>query len=1452
MSRDSSLATSKKSLRRKPPPPLEDISEKVNRPVHFPTAHTELPPRPSQYANTSYQDVDSRQEYDTTMEDSFLMYDSPRPMGPKDLPAEQEYYQNDDLSYFHSIQQYSDHLHSSQPSQIFVQDTEVPNYSHEPYLVTSAQYQDNSAPYQNTPIQYQHTHYQDLLMNHTQQEDTQQYQSNLLHPEYGYQEHQRYLPDSQLLQSPNNRYSPGGSPGHSPLLFGSSSSRKRSIPPRVFQNLLQKSPLYSAQDSLQSPLPPRFHGNRIDTSSVPIPPYPQNDLDFTDEESPISGQLNRDPIFGTPSKIPDLVGDISLKNIDYESPITASADYHSPPAIGIANPFFTPTISPPRSPSRSPTSRRAYVGHTYQSHGESRSPSPKKYGASPKFEHTNDIDPDDLYYYSNDYMDDRTPRWSLLEHEPLEYGDEDPYTPLTGQFDYSILPELPRIQEDRESPNKHITLRSTVSFINKGSDLPYPTLSIRKKNDDLPPVPLDLPLLPFSSSSLVTQHFLALDKVWSLNSIFQWCLKLGGWLHDLFISHLEFRKALIKLLVFHKRDIPLDMIGRNVTHIIEALTTSKALTVVPAPDDAAKKTDMGIVFTPGLDISGVLVDLTECYCHDSDHKMGTHNHSTLKCYSSQCLMNKLIEHELLMKNTNIHNIVLGADWATHWQLTAEDMQFYDRVVSKRQSYIFDLMKSEQLFIQRAECFVDIVGPAFIKAATLLAGSNITILLKKFEDDILIPAKELLSIHRSTLFEPLLKILIAEGKLITDVAQVAQLYYGWSKSAKGALLKYMSTVPMVEDLLRQESLKKWDDHLGTNPKVKALQVNGNMLLLSTFNSRYQHLPLQLSDIQKSFEEHDIEFTELAKAINSIKLLGSKVNEMKVYADNMHSLRRVEKHLSWKTNLFQPNINLSSPQRKFFYRGDLARKGDLKINTNTVHMIVLDNYILITERAKYQRSYTYKVIETPIPVDYLILENREKEGLLTSIALPSVGGPAGATANAEVEDDPTSYPFKIRYAGRGKTQAFTLFAGSENERKKWYACLLQARSNLIRRVQPIAPYNLDLVSNSFFAYELPSRITKLPICSANDPIQLLAKGTLTALKEAGVTGDIYLPNVPRNALVNGKIHSSEVFTYKNTTFHLVGLTSGVYCSDLKNRWKKVVNVINPTKISVLPSLNVVIILANKILRYYPLHLMVDVYYERKETMSSIQLSNDSILFYEIGRHRGIPTLFVAKRKNAGTTNFKVLALETDNDGILSTFSLIKRFYVQAECYGLSIFNTSIAVHAQRGFEILDLQKLAPRTVPELPPAEKKHDVYTRKSGTQGSDAIRKAIAHNSAKPMGMFKLNNNKEFLLVYNEFAIFVNKSGKLSRTSMMRYDFRARAVSFADNNLFLSCDEVIEVWSISDQAKGTNKLLQVVPGKDVNMTDSAHLSFSMANPRVPGLQMTFTMVPKPDKVVKSV
>lgn len=139
----------------------------------------------------------------------------------------------------------------------------------------------------------------------------------------------------------------------------------------------------------------------------------------------------------------------------------------------------------------------------------------------------------------------------------------------------------------------------------------------------------------------------------------------------------------------------------------------------------------------------------------------------------------------------------------------------------------------------------------------------------------------------------------------------------------------------------------------------------------------------------------------------------------------------------------------------------------------------------------------------------------------------------------------------------------------------------------------------------------------------------------------------------------------------------------------------------------------------------------------------------------------------------------------------------FYIPTECMGINVFHSSLAVSTQRGFEILTLDKKQPVSIPDL---EASHvQMIAQRLGGQ--------------KPLGMFRLSDS-EFLLCYEECAVYVNKHGDISRSVIMEFVGRARAAAMVAGFVLLFDADFVEVRNAQN-----GRLRQVIAGRDVRCLD---------------------------------
>ena len=155
---------------------------------------------------------------------------------------------------------------------------------------------------------------------------------------------------------------------------------------------------------------------------------------------------------------------------------------------------------------------------------------------------------------------------------------------------------------------------------------------------------------------------------------------------------------------------------------------------------------------------------------------------------------------------------------------------------------------------------------------------------------------------------------------------------------------------------------------------------------------------------------------------------------------------------------------------------------------------------------------------------------------------------------------------------------------------------------------------------------------------------------------------------------------------------------------------------------------------------------------------------------------------------------------SSGVTESFRDYDEFYLPTECYSINIFNAYIAISTGKGFELLTLDKKIPMSIP---------------------DVKQPAIANianriRDQKPLGMFRLND-QEFLLAYEDCAVYVDKHGDVSRSVIMEYSGKqkkARGATMYGQYLLLFNEDYVEVRNAEN-----GRLRQIIAGRDVKVLD---------------------------------
>lgn len=265
-------------------------------------------------------------------------------------------------------------------------------------------------------------------------------------------------------------------------------------------------------------------------------------------------------------------------------------------------------------------------------------------------------------------------------------------------------------------------------------------------------------------------------------------------------------------------------------------------------------------------------------------------------------------------------------------------------------------------------------------------------------------------------------------------------------------------------------------------------------------------------------------------------------------------------------------------------------------------------------------------------------------------------------------------------------------------------------------------------------------------------------------------------------------------------------------------KSVQLSRVTQIAVLEEFSICLLVADKSLICYPLEVIAPVAEfaapANDNARRSAQRLAKDVTYFATARMKDRLLVFY-KRKEGLHTSFKVLEpifhKATEKKSRLfgsrksagsstDTFRDFDEFYLPTECFSLSIFQTYIAVATSKGVEMLTLDKKQPMSIPDLkPPA-----------------IVNIANRIRDQRPLGMFRLNEN-EFIVTYEDCAVYVDKHGDVSRTLIMEYTGRqkkARSATMYGQYLLLFNEDYVEVRNAEN-----GRLRQIIAGRDVRVLD---------------------------------
>ncbi|EON65706.1 hypothetical protein W97_04945 [Coniosporium apollinis CBS 100218] len=985
-------------------------------------------------------------------------------------------------------------------------------------------------------------------------------------------------------------------------------------------------------------------------------------------------------------------------------------------------------------------------------------------------------------------------------------------------------------------------------------------------------VALDLPALPagkrFNPHKLTPNDFKRCTEPWALSSVISWLKSMTEGEQDL------------------KQQAIVDGLVALFTHKVPTMNVADAETLSARVVNDMFKAGTLVHEEEWLKFStatmtGVIYQLTGSGCYSPR----LHDyHYPGRCYAHHC--QRTLKKIDLQAQSSARQ---SGTWAEFYKLKKEDIEGIDGREVERQNVLHEIVTTEENYMSSIDVLRVLYRDALIKSQPPVIGPT---KLKKFISAVFGKVDVVKKANEEHLLPQLKYRQQEQGPWIIGFSDI---FREWIRKAKSAYIEYAAAFPYATLQIRQEAernmlFRSFLEQARTNKMSNKLDWT---TYLKEPITRLQRYGLLLDTVLKRTVKDSDEKRNLETAIEEIKQVTVECDARVAEMDRKLEITDLQSKLILRPGM-QADLNLDHLGRQLIHKGDLQRQGGSRFTWLETHALLFDHYLVLAKTVqqrdvdggvKYEK---YDVSRPPIPMDLLILESTNDEPVVRSsmkgistVTTATVRGstPADArlggrtTANTErptpgplqhtntsssinsqasssastrtlvtttsldsTKDDKILYPFRIKHLGKDE---YTLFAPNPQVRQSWCEKIIEAKTRHAAALfaQNAEPFRLRVMADSAFAYE-GGTVGQKSIIIKNTPLD-------RAIQDVNKMFANTARPVP---ICRAKVNCATTFMQPyGKQMVAVGTDFGVFVSEVDNPrgWSRVINNLKVTQVAVLEEFSLFLLISDKSLIAYHLDLICPVGGAPPSSDSSRRApqklsGSRDVGFFAVGRMKDRTLVFYKKRESLSST-FKVLEpvyqKSTEKRGRLlpkrgttDFFREFDEFYIPTECTSLNLFHSSLAVSTAKGsFEVLTLDKKQPWSVPDL----KAPHVAQIAARLQGQATL------------GMFRLSEGEsgEFLCVFEDVAVYVNKHGDISRSVVMEFVGRAKSAALYGAYVLLFDADFVEVRNAQN-----GRLRQVIAGRDVKCLDDGAgmrkrtVKVAMQHPEVERCQIVVELV----------
>ncbi|KAI8637500.1 CNH domain-containing protein [Parasitella parasitica] len=834
--------------------------------------------------------------------------------------------------------------------------------------------------------------------------------------------------------------------------------------------------------------------------------------------------------------------------------------------------------------------------------------------------------------------------------------------------------------------------------------------------------------------------------------------------------------------------------------------------------------------------TGILTGLLECYSYECIPGKGG-------CYSPRCpnkpevfamefdiqgptapaAATRSRPHSDQMNSSTAYGTQPQMAWAQ--KVPKKLLENLSKKEIARQEAINEMIYSEEAYKRDLNTLSEVIVAPLLKKSIIASAQK----REKFVHEVFGNFKELIEVS-TALLDDLLELQHQyEHECVPMIGDILIKHFAYFEDP---FSQYCPRVSLAEYLVKEEERNNpdFERFIVQVEKSKRMRRLAFRHFLLNPVTRMQRYPLLLEAILKKTDQDHPDHTYLSKCLDMVKKVAAQSDSMAEIFKKRVEILEINDAVTFKQGEFQ-DLQLTDPQRRLYYQCDVKRRSNgIEVTEKSdIHLFVFDHMILM---AKVRKTATatqpmdeYRVWRRPIPLQMLHVscasESSSSHNILASSS--STRYLLSSTTNSYLHS-PSSYasasyiPLTFHHLGqRGGDYTFSC---TPDEKQKLVAAIEEARSLLKKRLGEDV-FNVISLDNSSFRY--------------------------TSAAGSG-------------SAKNGRVNCTVPFVSTNNKRKLaVGTDTGIFFKDLNGHGnRKVLSSDNVTQLAVLERFNILLVLADKTLKAYPLDLLnTSTAFNAKSPKKLGQELGQHVHFFQVGVCNNKELVVFKKKKNTSSVftslephldlrdpkNHKYLVQKTGfmigNRSSHSWFKKYKEFYIGAESTNVHFLKSKLLIVCDRGFEIIDPENLSVggRDIPD-------------KGDPQFNFVHRQS---DSLKPLAMYRVHD--KFMLCYNKFAYYVNnRNGSLVQRGPQKLPLLCEWEGNPDNIVFqhpyiIAFDpQFIEVRHVD-----TGDLVQIIPGDQIRLThfhttaNTTIIQGCMTHSQKPDIQDIFYLKQNPQR-----